>query len=133
MDRCGTLVPYLVKFARTPEGDLDVTMQLEKPPGDPATVPGATIADPTLQRDAVGFLAQRDFSAAGAEETCQARKIVNTEVVQPPAGGAVKAEQPVDGQWVERWTLDRCGKPIRYLVRFNTTQKGTTFTVEHEP
>jgi len=133
VDRCGSLVPYLVKFARAADGDLDVTMQLETPPGEPATVPGTTIADPILQRDALGFLAQRDFSAAGAEGTCDARKVIDTEVLQPLQGAAVKGERPIGGQWVERWTLDRCGMPVRYVVRFSTTQKGTTFTVEHEP
>lgn len=133
VDRCGSLVPYLVKFARAADGDLDVTMQLETPPGQPATVPGTTIADPILQRDALGFLAQRDFSAAGAEGICDARKVINTELLQPLEGAAVEGERPINGQWVERWTIDRCGKSVRYVVRFSTTQKGTTFTVEHEP
>lgn len=133
VDRCGTLVPYLVKFARSADGDLDVTMQLEKPPGEPANVPGATLADPVLQRDALGFLAQRDFTAAGAEGTCHARKVVDTEILKPLEGAAVEGERPIDGQWVERWTLDRCGMRVRYIVRFSTTQKGTRFTVEPEP
>jgi len=160
VDRCGSLVPYLVKFARATDGDLDVTMQLETPPGEPATVPGTTIADPILQRDVLGFLAQRDFSAVGAEGTCDARKVIDTEVLQPLEGAVVDGKRPIGGQWVERWTVirdsfgpstrtgearaaqlpknpelvrDRCGILVRYLVRFSTTQKGTTFTVEHEP
>jgi hypothetical protein len=132
VDRCGVLVPYLVKFARSAEGDLDVTMQLETPVRQLGTVPGATIADPVLQRDAVGFLAQRDFADAGPEATCQARKITNTEVIQPLEGAAVQDGRPTEGKWAERWTLDRCGKPIPYVVRFTTTPKGTTFTVEKE-
>jgi hypothetical protein len=132
VDRCGSLVPYLVKFARSPEGDLDVTMQLETPVGEPGTVPGNTIADPLLQRDALGFLAQRDFSAAGAEATCQARKVIDTEMLQPLEDAAVQDGRPISGRWAERWTLDRCGKPVRYVLRFSTTQKGTTFKVEHE-
>jgi hypothetical protein len=160
VDRCGSLVPYLVRFARAADGGLDVTMQLETPPGEPATVPGTTIADPILQRDVLGFLAQRDFSAVGGEGRCDARKVIDTEVLQPLEGAAVEGERPIGGQWVERWTLsrdwfgssvrtdkiratellknpelarDRCGIPVRYLVRFSTTQKGTTFSVEKEP
>ena len=160
VDRCGSLVPYLVRFARDAGGDLNVTMQLEKPPGAPANVPGATIADPTLQRDVLGFLAQRDFPEAWADGRCDARKVTNTEIVQPLEGAVVEGGRPVGGQWVERWTLfrewyrgpartdatlaaerlknpapvvDRCGVPVRYLVRFITTPKGTTFTVEPEP
>ena len=160
VDRCGSLVPYLVKFARAGDGDLDVTMQLETPPGEPAKVPGATIADPILQRDVLGFLAQRDFAAAGAEGRCDARKVIDTEVLKPLEGAAVEGERPIGGQWVERWTLirhgfgssartdqiqdakrvenpeavrDRCVVAVRYVVRFSTTHKGTTFTVEQEP
>jgi len=151
VDRCGSPVPYLVKFARAPDGDLDVTMELEPLPIETTTVPGTTIADLILQRDALGFLSQRDFSAAGPEGTCDGRKVVNTEVVQPLEGAAVEGERPIGGQWVERWTLrrlrtgvrsaassstetdDQCGMPVRYLVRFSSTPKGTTFTVEQEP
>jgi hypothetical protein len=159
VDRCGTLVPYLVKFARDASGDLDVTMQLEALPRDAANVPGATLADPTLQRDVLGFLAQRDFPEAWADGRCDARKVTNTEIVQPLEGAVVEQGRPVAGQWVERWTLfrefyrgparteetlaaqrlktpepavDRCGVPVRYIVRFTTTPKGTTFTVENE-
>jgi hypothetical protein len=151
VDRCGSLVPYLVKFARAVDGDLDVTMELEPIAVGTTPVPGTTIADLILQRDALGFLSQRDFSAAGPEGTCDGRKVINTEVLQPLEGAAEEGGRPIGGQWVERWTLqrlysgvrpvasgstgtdDRCGKPVRYLVRFSTTQKGTTFTVEPEP
>jgi len=133
VDRCGSPVPYLVKFARAADGDLDVTMQIETPAGDAAAVPGTTIADPVLQRDALGFLALRDFSAAGAEGACHSRKVIDTQMLQPLEGASVEGERPIAGQWVERWTLDRCGMPVRYVVRFSTTQKGTTFTAEHEP
>ena len=133
VDRCGRTVPYLVKFARSPEGDLDVTMQVEAPAAGIGTAPGASLADPVLQRDAMGFLSQRDFLAAGAEAVCHERKVVNTEVLRPLEGAALREGRPISGQWTERWTLDRCGKPIRYMVRFTTTEKGTTFTVEQEP
>jgi len=156
VDRCGSPVPYLVKFARAADGDLDVTMELEPLAFDTTPVPGTTIADLILQRDALGFLSQRDFAAAGPGGTCDGRRVVNTEVVQPLEGAAVEGERSIGGQWVERWTLrrlysgvtsavpsstassstgpdDKCGIPVRYLVRFSTTPKGTTFTVEQEP
>ena len=155
VDRCGTPVPYLVMFARAADGDLDVTMVLEPLAFETTPLPGASIADLMLQRDALGFLSQRDFAAAGPEGTCDGRKVLNTEIVQPLEGAAVEGERPIGGQWVERWTLqrlyspvktaassstapssavpeDKCGKPVRYLVRFTTTPKGTTFTVEQE-
>lgn len=130
VDRCGVLVPYVVKFDRAPDGDLDVSMQREVSETGAATVPGATIADRVLQRDALAFLAQRDLSEAGLEASCRARKVVATEVLTPLEGAQVEGDRPVAGQWVERWTLDRCGASINYVIRFSTTRKGTTFIAE---
>ena len=130
VDRCGVSVPYVVKFDRAPDGDLDVSMQREVSEGEAATVPGDTIADPTLQRDTLAFLAQRDLSEAGPEARCRTRKIVATQVLAPLEGGQVEGDRPVAGQWVERWTLDRCGASVGYVIRFNTSRKGTTFVAE---
>jgi hypothetical protein len=130
VDRCGVLVPYVVKFDRAPDGDLDVSMQREVPEAEATTVPGNTLADRTLQRDTLAFLAQRDLSEAGPEARCRARKIVETEILVPLEGGQVDGDRPVAGQWVERWTLDRCGASVGYVIRFNTTRKGTTFIAE---
>jgi hypothetical protein len=130
VDRCGVPVPYVVKFDRAPDGDLDVSMQREVPGGDAAAVPGDTIADSTLQRDTLAFLAQRDLSEAGPEARCRTRKVVRTEVLAPLAGGQVEGDRPIAGQWVERWTLDRCGASIGYVIWFTTTRKGTTFVAE---
>jgi hypothetical protein len=130
VDRCGVSVPYVVKFDRAPDGDLDVSMQREVSQGEAATVPGDTIADRILQRDTLAFLAQRDLSEAGPEARCRTRKVVTTEVLAPLEGGQVEGDRPIAGQWVERWTLDRCGASINYVIRFNTTPKGTTFVAE---
>ena len=130
VDRCGVPVPYLVKFDRAPDGDLDVSMQREVPETEAATIPGATIADRTLQRDTLAFLAQRDLVEAGPEARCRTRKVVGTEVLVPLEGGQVEGGRPVAGQWVERWALDRCGSPVAYVIRFNTTRTGTSFLAE---
>lgn len=130
VDRCGVSVPYVVKFDRAPDGDLDVSMQREVSEGEAATVPGNTIADRTLQRDTLAFLAQRDLSEAGPEARCRIRKVVATEVLVPLDGGQVEGDRPIAGQWVERWTLDRCGASVGYVIRFTTTRKGTTFVAE---
>jgi hypothetical protein len=133
VDRCGVLVPYVVKFDRAPDGDLDVSMQREVPETEAATVPGDTLADRTLQRDTLAFLAQRDLFDVGTEARCRARKVVATEVLVPLEGGQVEGDRPISGQWVERWTLDRCGASVGYVIRFNTTRKGTTFIAEPQP
>jgi hypothetical protein len=130
VDRCGVAVPYVVKFDRARDGDLDVSMQREVSDADAATVPGGTIADPVLQRDTLAFLAQKDLWEAGPEARCRTRKIVATEVLTPLDGGEVEGSRPVAGRWVERWTLDRCGASVDYVIRFNTTRKGTTFLAD---
>jgi hypothetical protein len=130
VDRCGLLVPYVVKFDRAPDGDLNVSMQREVPETEAATVPGDTLADRVLQRDTLAFLAHRDLSEAGPEARCRIRKVVATEVLAPLEGGQVEGDRPIAGQWAERWTLDRCGASVGYVIRFNTTRKGTTFSAE---
>jgi len=52
---------------------------------------------------------------------CAERKIVKTEVLE-----AGQDKKPV----VERWTLDRCGKPVNYLVKY--THGGKDFDVQLE-
>jgi hypothetical protein len=130
VDRCGVAVPYVVKFDRAPDGDLDVSIQREATVADTTTVPGNNLADRNLQRDTLAFLSQRDLSAAGPEARCRIRKVVATEVLTPLEGSQVEGDRPVAGQWVERWTLDRCGASVGYVIRFNTTRNGTTFIAE---
>jgi len=130
VDRCGVAVPYVVKFDRAPDGDLDVSMQRDVSAAEATAVPGDTLADRILQRDTLAFLAQRDLSAAGPEARCRARKVVGTEVLVPLEGGQLEGDRPIAGQWVERWTLDRCGASVGYVIRFTTSRKGTTFVAE---
>jgi len=47
---------------------------------------------------------------AGSAQSCDERKLVNTEVV--------KKATAEDYTAIERWTIDRCGKLVRYLVTF---------------
>jgi hypothetical protein len=130
VDRCGVLIPYVVKFDRAPDGDLDVSMQREVPEAEAAGVPGDTLADRTLQRDTLAFLAQRDLFETGPDAHCRVRKVVATEVLAPVLGAEVEGNRPIAGHWIERWTLDRCGSAVRYVIRFTTTRKGTTFIAE---
>lgn len=130
VDRCGVAVPYVVKFDRAPDGDLDVSMQREVSEAEATSVPGDTIADRTLQRDTLAFLTQRDLAEAGLEARCRIRKVVGTAVLEPLEGSQVEGDRPIAGRWVERWTLDRCGASVGYVIRFNTTRTGTTFIAE---
>lgn len=52
------------------------------------------------------------------DKNCAERKVVKTEVIEAR---------------VERWTLDRCGKLLKYRVRFTPNSKGgTDFDVQLE-
>lgn len=130
VDRCGMPVPYVVKFDRAPDGDLDVSMQREVADDEAVVIPGDTLADRTLQRDTLAFLAQRDLFEAGPEARCRTRKVVATEVLEPITGAEVEGARPIAGHWMERWTLDRCGRSVPYVIQFTTTRKGTTFIAE---
>jgi len=130
VDRCGRQVPYLVTYTRAADGHLGVAIMRLEGYG-PGVIPGGTIADPTLQLDAFLLLAQKDLSELEGGP-CRGRKVSNTEVVSPLEGRQVEEGRPVAGQWAERWTLDRCGAPITYIIRFTTTRTGTTFSAERE-
>ena len=133
VDRCGVSVPYVVKFDRAPDGDLDVSMQRELPDAEAGAVPGDTRADRVLQRDTLAFLAQRDLAEAGPGARCRSRKVVATEVLTPVEDARVENGRPVAGRWTERWTVERCGAPVGYVIRFTTHGGGTTFVAEPQP
>jgi hypothetical protein len=78
-------------------------------------VPGDTVASPLLQRDTLRIIIVMD----GAEDkTCPKRTVVNTESIKKPT-------RP-DDTGEERWTVDRCGKAIPYLVTFRPSARGGT-------
>ena len=89
----------------------------------PSTLPGKTVASPVLQRDILQMILALD---SGGDKDCNQRKIVNTEIVSPPTSANSFTS-------VERWTLDRCGKPIPYQVIMSPSPRGgTDFNVGQE-
>ena len=84
------------------------------------TLPGQSIANYVLQRDASQTVAILD---SAADNTCKQRKIVNTETIDYP-------KNPSKDSWTERWTVDRCGTLIYYKMGFTpSTRGGTDFSV----
>ncbi len=79
-------------------------------------LPGNTMADQVLQRDAAQFVMLLE---SAEQSRCAQRKIVNTEVKELPADAG---KDP----WVERWTVDRCGSLVYYKVRFTPSSGGGT-------
>jgi hypothetical protein len=130
VDRCGTSVPYDVHYLRAADGHLGVTIVRHSATGK-TVIDGTTVTDPVLQRDTVVLLTQKDLSETEGA-TCRTRRVTNTELLNPVAGAHVEDGRPVAGQWVERWTLDRCGQSVRYIIHFTTTKTGTTFTADRD-
>lgn len=81
--------------------------------------PGGTLADSTQAVSAIQAIYRLD-DLRGAR--CDVRRFVDTDVVEtrsgaPPAAGA---------HWFERWTMDRCGTRVKFLVEFSPDPGGGT-------
>jgi hypothetical protein len=89
--------------------------------------PGGTLADSTQAVNAIQAIYRLD-DLRGAR--CEMRRFVDTDVVEtrsgtPPAPGA---------HWFERWTMDRCGTRVGFLVEFSPEPggSGTAVTARFE-
>lgn len=93
-------------------------------------MPGRTIADTPLQVDTLRAVMLMDLADSRQEgdEGCQSRKVVNTQIVEP----LVTGWPGIRGKWVERWTLDRCGKLVHYAIKFFAGHTGTLYRVSRE-
>jgi hypothetical protein len=84
-------------------------------------VPGATGAAPLLQRDVLLLLTTID---TGTDPACTRHTVTDTEWLESSRE-----------TWtaVERWTLDRCGKPVRYRITVTAAALlGTNFNIAAE-
>jgi hypothetical protein len=87
-----------------------------------ATAPEKTRASPKTQADVMEMI-QVIEPALGS--SCDERELVKTEVV--------KRASAEDYSAVERWTIDRCGKLVPYLVTFRPgLNGGIEFSVRAE-
>ena len=85
-----------------------------------SAVPGETLASARLQYDVLQPILALDRAA---DPSCKKREIANTEVLSRTAS-----------ERTERWTLNRCGKLVRYLVTVSPTPGGgTDFQVRMDP
>jgi hypothetical protein len=82
-------------------------------------LPGRTLANLYLQVDTGKAVIEADLAK---EKTCNAREIVDSAVVTPPASPG--------GRWVERWTVAACGVLRAHDVTFTPKGDGDiTFAV----
>lgn len=81
-----------------------------------AGLPGETIADLTLQADTLELLVVHEMIFA--EASCEDRRIANTEVIEAPHDLRWEGETLTYGVWAERWSVDRCGTIVPYIVSY---------------
>jgi hypothetical protein len=88
----------------------------------PVLAPQKTKASARVQSDVMDVIHVLE-TASG--QNCDERKLVKTEVVKQATADDYSA--------VERWTIDRCGKPVSYLVTFKPGPNGgVDFSVRAE-
>jgi hypothetical protein len=83
-------------------------------------VPGATMADLTLQSDVTKYIM---LVEKGRAPSCATPKIASTAVLQKTADGHASKEL---------WTVDRCGTPISYQITYIPDGQGGTYFVVSE-
>ena len=87
-----------------------------------ATAPGKTRASARIQSDVMDVIHVLETASS---QICDERKLVKTEVVKRATADDYTA--------MERWTMDRCGKLIGYLVTFKPGPTGgVDFSVRPE-
>jgi hypothetical protein len=92
-------------------------------------LPGDTAGDLTLQANTLNMIVFQEMIAG--ETSCLDRRITNTEVIEAPHDLRWEGETLVYGSWAERWSADRCGTMVRYIVRyvFDAARGGTDISV----
>jgi hypothetical protein len=78
-----------------------------------AKTPETTRASKKIQADVMEIIQVFEVTSA---QGCDERKLVSTEVVKRATADDYSA--------AERWTIDRCGKQIRYMVTFKPGPTG---------
>jgi hypothetical protein len=84
-----------------------------------ASVPGETLAPYGVKRDVSNRLLAE---VARSQPSCRQLRIVETEVLELHGDGKVAAE---------RWTVNRCGERVHYLISF--AAKGNPPPVQIRP
>ena len=82
-----------------------------------ATAPGPTGRPSTLSDLLLALDASEKM---GGDPRCRSRSLSATEVLVPVELTA----QGVSGRWTERWTVDRCGMAVPYVVKFDRAPGG---------
>ena len=85
-------------------------------------LPGSTVTDPVLQRDA---MQAATASASATARNCQQITARDSRFDgQDSEATAPRRTRP----WAEIWLMDACGTMLTVPMRFTPTDRGTTFT-----
>ena len=76
-------------------------------------VPGEALGEPGLRRQVVRMIRKSEKFVA---PDCASPKVVDTK----------NLEKPANGNWAERWVVDRCGTQVAYVVGFKSDGNGGT-------
>ncbi len=90
-------------------------------PLDMSKIQGETRTIAETQKNIVGAL---NIFESG--KGCPSPRIAKVEITQQP--------KETDGPWTERWTIDRCGTMVAYILVFTPDLKagGAAFSIELE-
>ena len=86
-----------------------------------AKFPGRSLASSRLQNDTMETI--KVMESLGGK-SCTQRKVIGTEVIERGIDPKYDGDRLVEGKWTERWTVDRCGKVVRYRVMYSINQMG---------
>lgn len=89
-----------------------------------SALPGTTLADPLLQRDALLYA---HIGAARVADNCKNFLVIDTKA-DASAGQAAQAGQRLKAPWSERWTLLGCKRKVAVRMDFIPDATGTTIT-----
>ncbi len=94
------------------------------------SVPGETLANSNLQFDTWKYIEIFEMVEA---PNCDSN-VVDTRILEDSSGASVRGGPLLEGGWVEEWTLDRCGEPVVYRVKYTADGRvGTFFEVSEVP
>jgi len=83
-------------------------------------LPGLTIVEPAMQRDA--SRAAKSTAKSARPHGCDKTIIIDTRIVSPP---------PAPGKpWVERWTCDQCSARVELELSFAPSSQGASWEVK---
>lgn len=88
-----------------------------------ALLPGTTITDPPLQRDAIQYAMA---GAAGLMRDCQTRAVIETRFVEFEGPPLSTVQGRMVRPWREDWRVDGCSKRVIVPMHFIPDPSGTT-------